>query len=100
VVKTRYDEKNNNAEHMGNLFFPLLFLVVFPLRSVFFLSHFVIFYFIFSGCVTVFTMSKNNLYILCILRFLFQRCYPGSQIALDFAITDILDYFSDIARLH
>jgi hypothetical protein len=35
-----------------------------------------------------------------ILRSLFQRCYPGSQIALDFAITDILDYFSDIARLH
>jgi len=31
---------------------------------------------------------------------LMQRCYPGAQISLDFNITDILDYFSDIARLH
>lgn len=31
---------------------------------------------------------------------LIQRCYPGSQIALDFTINDVLDYFSDIARSH
>jgi hypothetical protein len=29
-----------------------------------------------------------------------QRCYPGSQIALDFTINDVLEYFSDIARSH
>ena len=29
-----------------------------------------------------------------------QRCYPGSQINLDFTINDVLDYFSDIARSH
>lgn len=31
---------------------------------------------------------------------LIQRCYPGSQIALDFTINDVLEYFSDIARSH
>ena len=31
---------------------------------------------------------------------LIQRCYPGAQIALDFTINDVLDYFSDIARSH
>ena len=31
---------------------------------------------------------------------LLQRCYPGAQISLDFAISDILEYFSDIAMNH
>ena len=31
---------------------------------------------------------------------LIQRCYPGSQIALDFTINDVLAYFSEIARSH
>ena len=31
---------------------------------------------------------------------LLQRCYPGAQISLDFAMTDILEYFSDIAMNH
>lgn len=31
---------------------------------------------------------------------LIQRCYPGSQISLDFSIEDVLQYFSDIARSH
>ncbi len=31
---------------------------------------------------------------------LIQRCYPGSQISLDFTIEDVLQYFSDIARTH
>lgn len=29
-----------------------------------------------------------------------QQCYPGSMIALDFSIKDILDTFSEIARSH
>lgn len=28
------------------------------------------------------------------------RCYPGSMIALDFTIDEILSFFSDIARSH
>ena len=31
---------------------------------------------------------------------LLQRCYPGAQISLDFTMTDILEYFSDIAMHH
>ncbi|KAJ9582030.1 hypothetical protein L9F63_003613 [Diploptera punctata] len=31
---------------------------------------------------------------------LIQRCYPGSMIALDFSIKDILEFFSEIARSH
>lgn len=31
---------------------------------------------------------------------LLQRCYPGAQISLDFAMTEILEYFSDIAMNH
>jgi len=31
---------------------------------------------------------------------LLQRCYPGALISLDFAISDILEYFSDIAMNH
>jgi len=31
---------------------------------------------------------------------LLQRCYPGAQISLDFAISEILEYFSDIAMNH
>jgi len=31
---------------------------------------------------------------------LLQRCYPGAQVSLDFTMTDILDYFSDIAMNH
>jgi len=31
---------------------------------------------------------------------LLQRCYPGSQICLDFTMVDILEYFSDIAMNH
>lgn len=29
-----------------------------------------------------------------------QRCYPGSVMALDFSITDILSFFSEIAISH
>jgi len=31
---------------------------------------------------------------------LLQRCYPGAQISLDFSISNILEYFSDIAITH
>ncbi|XP_046397854.1 exocyst complex component 1 isoform X2 [Ischnura elegans] len=31
---------------------------------------------------------------------LIQRCYPGSMITLDFTISDILEFFSEIARSH
>lgn len=31
---------------------------------------------------------------------LLQRCYPGSQICLDFTMSDILEFFSDIAMHH
>lgn len=31
---------------------------------------------------------------------LIQRCYPGSMIALEFTISDILEFFSEIARSH
>ena len=31
---------------------------------------------------------------------LIQRCYPGAQIALDFTINNVLEYFSEIARSH
>jgi hypothetical protein len=31
---------------------------------------------------------------------LIQRCYPGSMIALDFSIQNILEFFSEIARSH
>lgn len=31
---------------------------------------------------------------------LIERCYPGSMIALEFSIVDILNFFSDIARSH
>ena len=31
---------------------------------------------------------------------LLQRCYPGAQISLDFAMSEILEYFSDIAMNH
>jgi len=31
---------------------------------------------------------------------LMQRCYPGAGLALDFAIEDVLAFFSDIARSH
>jgi len=31
---------------------------------------------------------------------LLQRCYPGAQISLDFTISNILEYFSDIAITH
>jgi hypothetical protein len=31
---------------------------------------------------------------------LIQRCYPGSQLSLDFTINQVLEYFSDIARSH
>ena len=31
---------------------------------------------------------------------LLQGCYPGAQISLDFAMTEILEYFSDIAMNH
>ena len=31
---------------------------------------------------------------------LLQRCYPGSQISLDFTMSDILEFFSDIAMHH
>ncbi len=31
---------------------------------------------------------------------LIQRCYPGAQIALEFTINEVLEYFSDIARSH
>lgn len=31
---------------------------------------------------------------------LIERCYPGSMITLDFTISDILQFFSDIARSH
>ena len=31
---------------------------------------------------------------------LIQRCYPGAQLALDFTINEVLEYFSDIARSH
>ncbi|CAH1176958.1 unnamed protein product [Phaedon cochleariae] len=34
------------------------------------------------------------------LEDLIQQCYPGSMITLDFAIEDILHFFSDIARSH
>ena len=31
---------------------------------------------------------------------LLERCYPGAQISLDFTISNILEYFSDIAITH
>ena len=31
---------------------------------------------------------------------LLERCYPGAQISLDFTMSDILEYFSDIAMHH
>ena len=31
---------------------------------------------------------------------LIQRCYPGSQISLDFTIESVLEFFSDIAQSH
>ncbi|UYV70773.1 EXOC1 [Cordylochernes scorpioides] len=31
---------------------------------------------------------------------LIHRCYPGSMIALEFSISDILSFFSDIAQQH
>lgn len=34
------------------------------------------------------------------LEELIQHCYPGSMIALDFTIQDILQFFSEIARSH
>lgn len=34
------------------------------------------------------------------LEDLIQQCYPGSMIALEFSIEDILKYFSEIARSH
>lgn len=34
------------------------------------------------------------------LEDLIQQCYPGSMIALEFTIEDILQFFSDIARSH
>lgn len=34
------------------------------------------------------------------LEELIQRCYPGSMISLEFAIEDILTFFSEIAQLH
>ncbi|KAI4458169.1 sec3/syntaxin-related [Holotrichia oblita] len=34
------------------------------------------------------------------LEDLIQQCYPGSMITLEFTITDILNFFSDIARSH
>ncbi|XP_018331372.1 exocyst complex component 1 [Agrilus planipennis] len=34
------------------------------------------------------------------LEDLIQQCYPGSMIALEFTIDDILNFFSDIARSH
>lgn len=35
-----------------------------------------------------------------ILEELIRKCYPGSMITLEFTITDILNFFSDIARSH
>lgn len=34
------------------------------------------------------------------LEELMQRCYPGSMMALEFSIEDILNFFSEIARSH
>ena len=34
------------------------------------------------------------------LEDMIQRCYPGALITLDFSMSDILEYFSDIARSH
>lgn len=31
---------------------------------------------------------------------LIQRCYPDSNVTLEFAIQDILEFFSEIARSH
>ena len=34
------------------------------------------------------------------LEDMIRRCYPGALITLDFSMSDILEYFSDIARSH
>jgi len=34
------------------------------------------------------------------LEDMIQRCYPGALITLEFSMSDILEYFSDIARSH
>jgi len=34
------------------------------------------------------------------LETLIARCYPGAKITLEFTIQDILEFFSEIARMH